>query len=74
MEPKVIKWDRSHVPEELRSLPPGQYAIESVDRVDTLTEEEEAGILAGLTDLDAGRDIPLADVVSEIIQGGTSKQ
>jgi predicted transcriptional regulator len=58
----------------LRSLPPGRYAIESVDRVDTLTEEEEAGILAGLTDLDAGRGIPLADVVREIIQGGTSKR
>ena len=74
MGPKVIKWDGSHVPEELRSLPPGHYAIESVDRVDTLTEEEEAGILAGLTDLDAGRGIPLADVVREIIQGGTSKR
>ena len=74
MGPKVIEWDGSHVPEELRSLPPGRYAIESVDRVDTLTEEEEAGILAGLTDLDAGRGIPLADVVREIIQGGTSKR
>ncbi len=74
MGPKVIKWDGSHVPEELRGLPPGKYAIESVDRVDTLTEEEEAGILAGLTDLDAGRGIPLADVVREIIQGGTSKR
>jgi len=29
MGPKVIKWDGSYVPEELRSLPPGQYAIES---------------------------------------------
>lgn len=74
MEPKVIKWDGSHVPEELRSLPPGRYAIESVDQVGALTEEEEAGILAGLTDLDAGRGIPLADVVREIIQGGTSKR
>lgn len=74
MGPKVIKWDGSHIPEELRGLPPGQYAIESVDRVDTLTEEEEAGILAGLTDLDAGRGIPLADVVREIIQGGTSRR
>ncbi len=74
MRPKVIEWDGSHVPEELRSLPPGRYAIESVDRVDILTEEEEAGILAGLTDLDAGRGILLADVVREIIQGGTSKR
>lgn len=58
MEPKVIEWDGSHVPKELQSLPPGRYAIESVDQVGTLTEEEEAGILAGLTDLDAGKGIP----------------
>lgn len=46
MEPKVIKWDGSHIPEELRSLPPGRYAIESVDQGEVLTEEEEAGLLA----------------------------
>lgn len=74
MGPKVIKWDGSHLPEELRSLPPGQYAIESLDQVGTLTEEEEAGILEGLTDLDAGKGIPLSDVVREIIRGGTSKR
>ena len=74
MGPKVIKWDGSHVPEELRSLPPGRYAIESVDEVATLTEEEEAGILAGLADLDVGKNIPLAEVVREIIRGGASKR
>ena len=72
MGPKVIKWDGSHVPEELRSLPPGRYAIESVDQVGTLTEEEEAGILAGLTELDAGKGVPLSDVVREIIRGSTT--
>ena len=72
MGPKVIKWDGSHIPEELRSLPPGQYAIESVDQVGTLTEEEEAGILAGLTELDAGKGVPLSDVVREIIRGSTT--
>ena len=74
MGPKVIMWDGSHVPEELRSLPPGQYAIESVDQVGTLTEEEEAGILAGLTELDAGKGIPLSDVVREIIRGSTTRR
>jgi predicted transcriptional regulator len=72
MGPKVIKWDGSHVPDELRGLPPGRYAIESVDQVEMLTEEEEAGILAGLTELDAGKGIPLSDVVREIIRGSTT--
>ena len=74
MGPKVIKWDGSHVPEELRGLPPGRYAIESVDQVGTLTEEEEDGILAGLTELDAGKGVPLSDVVREIIRGSTTRQ
>ena len=74
MGPKVIKWDGSHIPEELRSLPPGQYAIESVDQVGTLTEEEEAGILAGLTELDAGKGVPLSDGVREIIRGSTTRR
>ena len=74
MGPKVIKWDGSHIPEELRSLPPGQYAIESVDQVGTLTEEEEAGILAGLIELDAGKGVPLSDVVREIIRGSTTRR
>ncbi len=69
MGPKVFEWDGSHIPEELKRLPPGRYAIESVDQVATLTEEEEAGILAGLNELDAGRGIPLADVVREIRSG-----
>ena len=28
MESKVIQWDGTHIPEELRDLPPGRYAIE----------------------------------------------
>jgi hypothetical protein len=69
MEPKVIDWDGSHVPESLRSLPPGRYAIEPVDQLGPLSEDEERGILAGLDELDGGRGIPLADVVREIRNG-----
>jgi predicted transcriptional regulator len=73
MTTKVIKWDGVHLPKELQALPPGQYAIESLDQVEPLTEEEEKGILAGLAGLDAGRGIPLADVVREI-RSGSSKR
>lgn len=66
MEPKVIEWDGCHIPIEFRNLPPGRYAIEPVDQLRPLTEEGEAGILAGLDELDAGRGISLADVVREI--------
>ncbi len=73
MEPKVIDWDGSHVPESLRSFPPGRYAIEPVDQLRPLSEEEESGVLAGLAELDSGRGIPLADVVREI-RSGSSKR
>ncbi len=66
---KLITWDSSHVPEELEGLPPGRYAVEPVDQAEALTAEEEERILAGLAELDAGRGIPLADVVREIRSG-----
>ena len=69
MGPKVVEWDGSHLPKELQKLPPGRYAIEPVNQPEPLTREEEAGILAGLAELVAGRGIPLADVVREFGSG-----
>jgi hypothetical protein len=64
MKPKVIEWDGVHLPEGLRNLPAGQYAIEPL--VVSLSEDEETGISEGLNELDAGRGNPLADVLQEI--------
>jgi hypothetical protein len=66
MEPKVIQWDGTHIPKELRELPPGRYAVEPVDRVPPLSAEEEEEILAALDELDAGRGTSLGDVLREI--------
>ena len=68
MGPKIIEWDGSHLPPELQQLPPGRYAVEPIDFFPPLTSQEEKGILAGLEQLDAGRGIPLADIVREIRQ------
>ncbi len=73
MKPRVIDWDGMGIPEELKKLPPGRYAIESIDQPSPLSEAEEKGILAGLDELDAGKGIPLADVVREI-RGSSSRQ
>lgn len=62
----VINWDGRRVPDELRKLPSGQYAIAPVDQSPSLTDDEEAGVRAGLDELDAGRGIPVADVIREI--------
>jgi len=66
MEPKVIEWDGVHLPEGLRKLPAGRYAIEPVTQTSSLSEAEEVGILKALEELDAGRGIPLSDVIKEI--------
>ncbi len=69
MKPNVIDWDGSHIPEALRDLPPGRYAVEPIDDLPPLTREEEAGLPAALDQLDAGRGIPLANVIREIRRG-----
>ena len=63
---KVIDWDGTHVPSELRKLPPGRYVVEPVDEISDLAPEEEEGILAALGQLDAGKGVPLNDVVRQI--------
>jgi predicted transcriptional regulator len=40
---------------------------ESIDQSEPLTDEEEAGILDGLAELDAGRGFPLADACHQIM-------
>lgn len=66
MDLKIITWDGSRLPDELRDLPPGRYALAAVDEPPPLTEAEDAGIRAALDALDAGHGIPLADVVRQL--------
>ena len=53
MKPKVIEWDGTHIPQALRELPPGRYAVEPLDDLPPLTPDEDAGLLAGLGRLPA---------------------
>jgi hypothetical protein len=43
------------LPEALRKLPAGRYAIEPVDQASSLSEAEEAGILEALKELVQGK-------------------
>jgi len=64
MDSRIIEWDGSHVPEELRQLPPGRYVVEPLSA--PLTIQEEQGILEALEDLDAGRGVPFDEAMSEL--------
>jgi hypothetical protein len=50
----LLTWDGERLPNELRGLPPGKYAIERVEEARTLTDEEEAGIEAALESMRRG--------------------
>ncbi len=69
MSIRVIEWDGSHLPVGLDDLPVGRYVVESLDRGEALSSDEEVGILAGLDQLDRGEALSISDVAKGI-QGG----
>ncbi|MBI3911796.1 MAG: hypothetical protein HY320_12810 [Armatimonadetes bacterium] len=73
METKVIEWNGQEIPAGLRDLPPGRYLIEPLDEYLVPTSEEDAGIVAALEEMDAGRGSPVEEVVNRaraILGGG----
>lgn len=57
MNARIIDWDGTNVPEELRQLPPGRYIVDivhNIEDLDELTPEEEAGLEHALDEAAAG--------------------
>lgn len=73
MQSRVIEWDGTHLPDELRELAPGRYFVGPVDDVLTLTSHEEAKILAGLDQLDAQQSVT-HEKVSRDVQSGFKRE
>ena len=69
MRPRIIEWDGTHIPEELRQLPPGRYLIGSAYELwdeDELTPEEDAGIRLALDQIEAGQGVPVEEAMRQI--------
>ena len=64
--PRILHWDGKDFSEDLRDLPPGTYAVEPIDQVPLLTDEEEAGLSAALGSLHAGKGRTLHQVQQSI--------
>jgi len=63
----LIEWDGKHVPVELEKLPPGRYIVtDAYLEDDEMTEEEAAGVMLALDEVEAGHVIPLEDALREI--------
>ena len=62
----AIDWDGTHLPDELRLVPPGAYLVTFVEDIHELTPEEEAGILEAMDDIEAGHGIPYEEAMREL--------
>jgi hypothetical protein len=51
----IIDWNGADLPTELRKLPAGKYVVQRAD--DTLTADEEEGLLTALDSVRAGRGV-----------------
>lgn len=69
MRPMIIEWDGTHVPDDLRKLPPGRYLIGPAYELwdeDELTPEEDAGIQLALDQVEAGEGIPYEEAMRQL--------
>ncbi|HUH04011.1 MAG TPA: hypothetical protein VML75_18570 [Kofleriaceae bacterium] len=70
---RVLHWNGTDIPEELRELPPGDYVLERLDATPPpLTAEEEDGIRTALASRDAGRVVGHDEVrrsIDEMLEG-----
>lgn len=52
---RILHWNGTDLPAELRDLPSGSYVVEPVDAGPALTREEEDGLRQAMASLDAGK-------------------
>jgi len=62
----IIDWNGADLPEALRELPAGKYVVQRADVV--LSEEEEAGLVAALESLRAGKGVPHDEARERLIR------
>ena len=62
----IVDWDGQQVPSGLKRLPPGHYRLEPVSGNLPINAAEEAGILKAIRSVEAGKGIPLADVLERL--------
>ena len=63
---RVVTWNGKDVPAELRELPAGRYVLAPVDAATELSADEEAGVEAGLDEIDRGETVAWEDVRSDL--------
>jgi len=62
----VVTWNGKDVPPELRELPAGRYVLAPVDAAYELSPEEQAGLEAGLDEIERGESVPWDEVRADL--------
>jgi hypothetical protein len=62
----LIDRDGTHLPNELRELPPGRYVVAPVDGEIELSEEEDAAVRHGLDQAEAGQVVSYEQVMRKL--------
>jgi predicted transcriptional regulator len=61
-----VNWNGRDLPPELRELPAGRYVVEPIDLTRDLSPEEEAGLEAGIDEIERGETASADDVGASI--------
>ena len=61
----IVNWNGVDVPEELKALKKGRYALVPIDEPPELTEEEEAGVEAAMESIRAGEGLSLEEALAQ---------
>jgi hypothetical protein len=64
----IIRWNGRDLPAELKDLPAGDYAVQPAEDVVALTQEEEAGLVAALESLQAGKGVAHEEVRKRVLR------
>jgi hypothetical protein len=64
----IIHWNGRDLPAELKELPAGDYAVQPAEDVVALTPEEEAGLVAALESLQAGKGVAHEEVRKRVLR------
>ena len=64
----IIHWNGRDLPAELKDLPAGDYAVQPAEDLVALTPEEEAGLVAALESLQAGKGVAHEEVRRRVLR------
>jgi hypothetical protein len=64
----IIHWNGRDLPDELRALPAGDYAVQAAGDLLALSPEEEEGLLGALESLRAGKGVAHDDVRERVLR------